>query len=55
LSTALKLLQIAAQMPRTPCGGVYLERAQSKRRGLAFAQRVGQRAVVTLWQRRGVF
>jgi len=28
--------------------------AQNKRHGLAFGQRVGQRAVATLWQRCGV-
>jgi len=26
----------AVQSPRTPCGGVYFEHAQTKRRGLAF-------------------
>jgi len=36
------------QSPRTPCGGVYFEHAQNKRRGLAFAQRVRQHAVATL-------
>jgi len=32
-----------------PCGGVYFEHAQNKRRGLAFAQRFRQHAVATLW------
>jgi len=32
-----------------PCGGVYFEHAQNKRRGLAFAQRFRQHAVGTLW------
>jgi len=44
------------QSPRTPCGGVYFEHAQNKRRGLAFSQRVRQHAVATLWgllERRG--
>jgi len=36
------------QSPRTPCGGVYFEHAQNKRRGLAFPQRVKQHAVATL-------
>jgi len=39
----------AVQSPRTPCGGVYFEHAQNKRRGLAFTQRVRQHAVATLW------
>jgi len=39
----------AVQSPRTPCGGVYFEHAQNKRRGLAFPQRVRQNAVATLW------
>jgi len=39
----------AVQSSRTPCGGVYFEHAQNKRRGLAFAQRVRQHAVATLW------
>jgi len=43
------------QSPRTPCGGVCFEHAQTKRRSLAFAQRVRQHAVGTLWQRCGVF
>jgi len=46
----------AVQSPRTPCGGVYFEHAQNKRRGLAFPQRVRQPAVATLWgllERRG--
>jgi len=33
------------QSPRTPCGGVYFEHVQNKRRGLAFPQRVRQNAV----------
>jgi len=37
------------QSPRTPCGGVYFEHAQNKRRGLAFPQRVRQHAEATLW------
>jgi len=44
------------QSPRTPCGGVYFGHAQNKRRSLAFAQRVRQNAVATLWgllERRG--
>jgi len=40
---------------KTPCGGVYFERAQNKRRGLAFPQRIKQHDVATLWQRYGVF
>ena len=43
------------QSPRTPCGGVCFDHAQTKRRGLMFAQRVRQRAVGTQWQRCGVF
>jgi len=43
------------QSPRTPCGGVYFENAQNKRRGVAFPQRVRQHAVATLWHRCGVF
>jgi len=39
----------AVKSPRTPCGGVYFEHAQNKRRGLAFPQRVRQNAVATLW------
>jgi len=35
----------AVQSLRTPCGGVYFEHDQNKRHGLAFAQRVRQRAV----------
>jgi len=35
----------AMQSHRTPCGGVYFEHAQNKRRGLAFSQRVRQHAV----------
>jgi len=34
---------------QSPCGGVYFEHAQNKRRGLAFAQRVRQQAMATLW------
>jgi len=37
------------QSPRTPCGGVYFEHAQNKRRGLAFPPRVRQHALATLW------
>ena len=46
----------AVQSPRTPCRGVYFKHARNKRRGLAFAQRVRQHAVETLWglqERRG--
>jgi len=46
----------AVQSPRTPCGGVYFELDQNKRRGLAFPQRVRQHVVATLWgllERRG--
>jgi len=43
------------QSPKTPCGGVYFERSQNKRRGLAFPRRVRQHAVATLWQHCGVF
>ena len=46
----------AVQSPRTPCGGVYFEHDQNKRRGLAFPQCVRQHAVATLWgllERRG--
>jgi len=35
----------AEQSPRTPCGGVCFEHVQNKRRGLAFVQRVRQRAM----------
>jgi len=38
--TLWKRCEDAVQSPRTPCGGVYLEHAQNKGRGLAFAQRV---------------
>jgi len=38
----------AVQLPRTPCGGVYFEHAQNKRRSLAFPQRVRQHTVATL-------
>jgi len=37
------------QSPRTSCSSVYFEHAQNKRRGLAFAKRVRQHAVSTLW------
>jgi len=53
-ATLWKRREDAVQSPRTPCGGVYFEHAQNKRRGLAFAQR----AVGTLWgllERRGRF
>jgi len=43
----------AVQSPRTPCGGVSFGYASNKRRGLAFAHGVRQRAVGTLWQRCG--
>jgi len=46
----------AVQSSRTTCSGVYFEHAQNKCRGLAFAQRVRQHALVTLWchlERRG--
>jgi len=46
----------AVQSPSTPFGGVYFEHARNKRRGLAFAKRVRQHAVATLWcllERRG--
>ena len=33
------------QSPRTSCSGVYFKHAQNKRRGLAFAKRIRQRAV----------
>jgi len=42
----------AVHTHRTPCGGVYFEHAQYKRRGLAFPQRVRQHAVATLWASR---
>jgi len=54
--TLCKRCANAVQSPRTPCGGVYFERAQNKRRGLAIPQRVRQHAVATLWgllERRG--
>jgi len=54
-ATLCKRCGNAVQSPRTPCGGVYFEHAQNKRRGLAFPQRVRQHAVATLWQRCGVF
>ena len=40
------------QSPKTPCGGVYFQHAQNKRRGLAFVHRVRKRsgdAVTKLW------
>ena len=46
----------AVQSPIKPCGGICFEHAQNQCRGLAFAQRVRQRAVGTLWgllERRG--
>jgi len=48
-ATLCKRCGNAVQSPRTPCGGVYFGHAQNKRRGLAFAQRVRQNAVATLW------
>jgi len=48
-ATLCKRCGNAEQSPRTPCGGVYFEHAQNKRRGLAFPQRVRS----TLWQRCG--
>jgi len=58
LITLCKRCGNAVQSSRTPCGGVYFEHAQNKRRGLAFPQRVRQHAVSTLWgllERRGRF
>jgi len=55
-ATLCKRCGSAVQSPRTPCGGVYFEHAQNKRRGLAFPHRVRQHAVATLWgllERRG--
>jgi len=57
-ATLCKRCGNAVQSPRTPCGGVYFEHAQNKRRGLAFPHvfRVRQNAVATLWgllERRG--
>jgi len=55
-ATLCKRCGNAVQSPRTPCGGVYFEHAQNKRRCLAFPQRVRQHAVSTLWgllERRG--
>jgi len=46
----------AVQSPRKPCGSVYFEHAQNKRRGLVFPQCVRPQAVATLWgflERRG--
>jgi len=48
-ATPYKRCANAVHLPRTPCGGVYFEHAQNKRRGLAFPQRVRQH----LWQRCG--
>jgi len=45
----------AVQSLRTPCGGLYFEHVQTKRRGLPFAQRFIQRAVGTFWQLCEVF
>jgi len=36
------------QSSTAQCGGAYFEHAQNKRRGLAFAQRLRQRAMGTL-------
>jgi len=47
-ANAVEMLCIV-QSPRTPCGGIYFGHAQNKCRGLAFAQRVRQNAVATLW------
>jgi len=55
-ATLCKRCGNAVQSPRTPCGGVYFEHAQNKRRGLAFPRRVRQHAVAMLWdllERRG--
>jgi len=55
-ATLCKRCGNAVQSPRTPCGGVYFEHAQNKRRGLAFPLRVRQHAVAMLWgflERRG--
>jgi len=55
-ATLCKRCGNAVPSPRTPCGGVYFEHAQNKRRGLAFLQRVRQHAMATLWgllERRG--
>jgi len=55
-ATLCKRCGNAVQSPRTPCGGVYFEHAQNKRRDLAFPQRVRQHAIATLWgllERRG--
>jgi len=55
-ATLCKRCDNAVQLPTTPCGGVYFEHAQNKRRGLAFPQRVRQHVVATLWcllERRG--
>jgi len=54
--TPWKRCENAVQSPRNSCEGVYFEQAQNKRRGLAFAQRVRQHVVATLWgllERRG--
>jgi len=55
-ATLCKRCRNAVKSPRTPCGGVYFEHAQNKRRGLLFPQLVRQHAVTTLWgllERRG--
>jgi len=57
-ATLCKRCGNAVQSPRTPCGGVYFEQAQNKRRDLAFPRHVRQHAVATLWgllERRGRF
>jgi len=48
-ATLCKRCGNAVKSPRTPCGGVYFEHAQNKRRGLVFQKRVRQHAVATLW------
>jgi len=48
-ATLCKHCRNAVQSSRTPCGGVYCEHAQNKRRGLAFPKRVREHAVATLW------
>ena len=55
-ATLCKCCGNAVQSPRTPCGCVHFGHAQNKRHGLAFAQRVRQNDVATLWgllERRG--
>jgi len=49
VQTPATLCKRYMQSPRTPCGSVYFEHAQNKRRDLAFSQRVRQHAVATLW------